>query len=314
MPFTLAHPAAVIPLYRKLGRFGVLSALVAGSMAPDMHYFLPFQFGHEATHSLLGMIWFCMPAGFILYLAFHLLLKRPVFSLLPDSMATRLAPFVSPCSLLPKVPWTGVIVSLSVGVVTHVLWDSLTHGAIFGTDFQQILLFTFAESPVSLLYALQIASSVAGLWLLTRWLLRWMSLAPPHKFATPSMTSARWRVGVLLCIFCLPALTAVTLNTDLSADVSALAILPQAAVTIVSTVAISLFVYSFAWHIGGFHYELFGQRAMMILPDIKFGKTSQRSISKVQPKTKATAFRNTAIDSFLRANARIHASSPGNRG
>ena len=35
MPFTFAHPAAVVPLLRPLGRYGVLSALVIGSIVPD---------------------------------------------------------------------------------------------------------------------------------------------------------------------------------------------------------------------------------------------------------------------------------------
>ncbi|MSQ59664.1 MAG: DUF4184 family protein [Betaproteobacteria bacterium] len=40
MPFTIAHPAAALPLLRPLRGFGVLSALVIGSMTPDFPYFL----------------------------------------------------------------------------------------------------------------------------------------------------------------------------------------------------------------------------------------------------------------------------------
>lgn len=41
MPFTLAHPAAAVPLRRRLGRYGTLSLLLIGSMARDLAYFLP---------------------------------------------------------------------------------------------------------------------------------------------------------------------------------------------------------------------------------------------------------------------------------
>jgi hypothetical protein len=248
MPFTLAHPAAAVPLYKKLGRFGVLSALVAGSIAPDMHYLLPFQIGHEETHSFFGLLWFCLPAGFCLYLAFHLLLKLPLFSLLPNCVAIRLVPFVSPRSLLPKVSWMGVIVSLYVGVITHVLWDLLTHGTVFGANFQQTILFSLEGYPVSLLYALQGANSIAGLWLLLRWVLHWLRLAPTHEVTVSTLTSGRWRVVVLLCIFCLPGLTAFMLNIGVSGNVRVLAMLPQAIVAVISTMAISLVIYSFAWH------------------------------------------------------------------
>ena len=51
MPFTGSHPAAVLPLMR----WGLMpSALVIGSMVPDLPYFLPVpDLGN--THSLIGL-------------------------------------------------------------------------------------------------------------------------------------------------------------------------------------------------------------------------------------------------------------------
>jgi hypothetical protein len=51
VPFTLAHPAAAVPLLRPLGRRGLLSALVIGSMAPDLWYFVPFDVTRADSHS-----------------------------------------------------------------------------------------------------------------------------------------------------------------------------------------------------------------------------------------------------------------------
>ncbi|OEV34905.1 hypothetical protein HS99_0034890 [Kitasatospora aureofaciens] len=63
MPFTLSHPAAVLPLLRAAGERGplVASALVAGSMAPDVPFFaeslLPGVYGRGGlTHA-----WWAVP-------------------------------------------------------------------------------------------------------------------------------------------------------------------------------------------------------------------------------------------------------------
>jgi hypothetical protein len=69
VPYPFAHPAAVLPL----ARFGVPSALVIGSVAPDLWYLLPF-IDRAQTHSLSGVLAFCLPAGLLLYLLFHFVL------------------------------------------------------------------------------------------------------------------------------------------------------------------------------------------------------------------------------------------------
>ena len=53
MPFTLSHPAAVIPLRR----WGIFSALIIGSIMPDSVYFLPFMDEHDRfAHTLPGIV------------------------------------------------------------------------------------------------------------------------------------------------------------------------------------------------------------------------------------------------------------------
>ena len=104
MPFTLAHPAAVLPLRRFLWFPG----LVAGAVAPDVGYYVPVL----PTHDLLG--------GFVA--AVVLLLVGRL--LLPSVMA------VAPEFVRVRVPRPGdfrqpVVRALSivVGVLTHLLWD-----------------------------------------------------------------------------------------------------------------------------------------------------------------------------------------------
>lgn len=121
MPFTLSHPAAILPLRRLLGRAAVLPALVIGSMAPDFPYFvLQGQFRAE-THTLPSVLWFSVPAGWIVFLAWRFALRPASLVVVPTAVASRLG---------PAGPWPaamGVTVSLAVGALTHVLWDGFTH-------------------------------------------------------------------------------------------------------------------------------------------------------------------------------------------
>lgn len=110
----------MLPLARPLGRFAVPSALAIGSIAPDLWYFVPLV-ERPDSHGLAGLAWFCLPAGLLLYVLFHFLLKQPLIALI----SPRLGVF-TPAGL-PAMPWHAVIVSLLVGALTHVAWDELTH-------------------------------------------------------------------------------------------------------------------------------------------------------------------------------------------
>jgi hypothetical protein len=120
MPYPIAHPAAVLPLARLMGRFAVPSALAIGSIAPDLWYLVP-SLERDDSHSLAGLAWFCVPVGLLVYLVFHLFLKQPLIALL----SARLRAFTP--ARLPDAPWITVLVSLVAGALTHLGWDELTH-------------------------------------------------------------------------------------------------------------------------------------------------------------------------------------------
>lgn len=120
MPYPFAHPAAVLPLVPLMGRFAVPSALVIGSIAPDLWHLAPVVDRADA-HSLPALLWFCLPAGLLAYVLFHLLLKEPLVALI----SPRLGAFA--CRGLPAAPWHAVVASLLVGALTHLIWDALTH-------------------------------------------------------------------------------------------------------------------------------------------------------------------------------------------
>ena len=200
MPFTLAHPAAVIPLARRLGRFAVPSALVIGSISPDLAYFLPVPISRGGSHSVAGLLWFCLPAGLVAYIVFHLVLERPLVSLLPARIARRLGSVLCPRRRLPAVPWTAVLVSLLVGAVTHVAWDSFTHPDAPGVQAVSLLhaqLFSIGPYPVFAYKVLQHCSTLVGTVCLALWVSSWLRQAPVHQVApTPSLSPGRRAIAI----------------------------------------------------------------------------------------------------------------------
>lgn len=131
MPLTFAHPAAVLPLMR--GPL-VPMALVAGALAPDMPYFLralripvsaqswwePFL-NATTTHDWPGVATVGLPLALVLYLALAFCVRPARWALPAGSSAKTARSERGPLWLV----W--VVLSLALGVLTHVVWDSFTH-------------------------------------------------------------------------------------------------------------------------------------------------------------------------------------------
>ncbi|MFF2194698.1 DUF4184 family protein [Streptomyces sp. NPDC058157] len=144
MPFTLSHAAAVLPAIRRTGRARgplVASALVLGSFAPDSLFFADSLVGGlmhygEFTHSLLGVITADAALTAVLA-ACWLLLREPLLALLPGSWRGRLHALVRGESWRGRPAAALVLrfyLSAVAGSLTHVVWDSFTHGDRWGTD------------------------------------------------------------------------------------------------------------------------------------------------------------------------------------
>lgn len=113
-----AHPAAVLPLQR-LGL--PLSALVVGSVAPDVPVYLPVGVDYQTTHSGWGIAVDVVIGLAVLWLWFALL-RDAVVDLTP-SLRTR-----APARARPdRRAWLLAPLALAIGAATHVLWDSATH-------------------------------------------------------------------------------------------------------------------------------------------------------------------------------------------
>jgi hypothetical protein len=130
---TFAHPAAVLPLFR--GPL-VPAALIVGSMSPDVPYFLratgisvsaqswyePF-FNATRTHTPGGALTVALAMALVVYLCLKAA-ERPVMTLLPDATGSRRADR-APTPVAVSSGW--VLLSLVIGIATHLVWDSFTH-------------------------------------------------------------------------------------------------------------------------------------------------------------------------------------------
>jgi hypothetical protein len=210
VPFTFSHPAAALPLRRLLGRFGCLSALAIGSTAPDLGFIVPVGLSRAQTHSVAGLLLFCVPAGLLAYLAFHHLFKTPLLRL----FSARLQEQLAVPAARPRAPWSAVLVSLLCGAVTHICWDAFTHPGtpvVNAIGLLRLPLGSFASDQVQVFNVLQQASSIAGLLLLAHWWRSWQRRA--LRVAAPGpLLPERARQAAVAAIVSLPLLYALGLT------------------------------------------------------------------------------------------------------
>jgi len=166
MPFTLSHPAIVLPFARQLARWRLLCAVIVGSMAPDFGRFLPWQPARFETHSADALLTFCLPVGLATYWVFQWLIKWPLIELLPPGAYARWRHSKGPADVKSTRQWLLAACGVLLGAVTHLIWDAFTHEGARG-----VRMFPTLEEPVVELgghrlagpHLLQDANSVVGL-------------------------------------------------------------------------------------------------------------------------------------------------------
>ncbi len=172
MPFTLSHPAAVLPLLRAAGERGplVASALVAGSMAPDVPFFAESLLPGVYRHGGVTHRWWAVPTVDVaiaaaLVTGWHGLLRGPLVALLPppwagaaEALTVRRADRGRPARA--DLGWFAA--SAAVGAASHVGWDAFTHHGRLGVRLCPVLERPLAGGP-PLYEVLQYGTSAVGL-------------------------------------------------------------------------------------------------------------------------------------------------------
>lgn len=132
MPFTFSHPAIVLPLTYFPRKWFSLTGLVIGSLTPDFEYFLRMKVQSNYSHTLSGVFWFDLPLGILLAFIFHDIVRNKLFYNLPTFLKSKFLEFKDfNWNKYFKKNWFVVIVSVIIGALSHIFWDSFTHDSGF---------------------------------------------------------------------------------------------------------------------------------------------------------------------------------------
>jgi hypothetical protein len=157
MPFTPSHIAAVLPF----GRVNALplAALAAGSMSPDLPYYLPaLGFLNRWTHTAVGFFSVDVLLGVALW-ALWRSAAAPLYDLSPAAVRERWDPPGWTTS------WWAVPLAVAVGAATHVGWDEFTHAGRYATTHLGLLAASYPGplGPLAGYRYAQYASGAIGL-------------------------------------------------------------------------------------------------------------------------------------------------------
>lgn len=199
MPFTLSHAAASLP-FRRLKP--VWPALVVGTFAPDLQYFMLLSDEDRSGHQFPNVVLFTLPIALLVLWLFERIVKLPAVALLPSALQRRLHDKTEPLSFSGWKQFTRIVLWICVGIGTHVGWDQFTHGySEFATRWE--LLRGVVPLPlghtIQFAHLLQHISTIGGMLVLAWWFVAWYRRTPP-ALGSEVEFSAGLRVAVLLTI------------------------------------------------------------------------------------------------------------------
>jgi hypothetical protein len=211
MPWTFAHPAAILPLRRLCPRLLSFAGLAIGSLMPDAGYYVGRYDIAFLAHQPRGIVLICLPLGLLLLVLLRHL-HAPVAALLPQPHRSALLALAQTPSLLSLRAVLVAAVSIVLGAFTHSVWDAFTHETGFAVQALPLLqqpLFQAQDRLVRVCNVLQHISTVVGLAFLTAHYLRFLRHAlrrAPHAAAVS--TGTEWRRYGLLAMLAAVALAA----------------------------------------------------------------------------------------------------------
>jgi Domain of unknown function (DUF4184) len=177
MPFTLAHPIAILPIWLGSRKQLHLPGLILGAMIPDWEYFLALRPSGTIGHTTLGILIQGIPASIGLLLLLRYGLAQPLLALLPPRYAVRFpSPDGQPFWRIGHL--ANLCLAITIGAFTHIVWDSFTHPTGWFVRHLPLLQTKFLFLPIYKI--LQYSGGIFGLLALLIWFVFWFQQAQPQ--------------------------------------------------------------------------------------------------------------------------------------
>lgn len=152
------------------------------------------------SHSFPGVFLFDLPVAFLFLWFFHRYVKEPLWSALPESMRSRID--LGPRTFSIRTPghFLLLVVSILLGIATHILWDAFTHTDYWPYRHFPLLHRTFFVpllGPRPLAAILQGVSSILGLLIIFVWWHFVSRSIPPRPITSTPVSARRTRLTML---------------------------------------------------------------------------------------------------------------------
>ncbi len=168
MPFTPAHTAIILPLFRS--KYFSATGLIVGAMAPDFEYFLKMSTDTKLGHTMPGLFYFDLPVSCLLAFVFHFIVKHNLITNLPECLQSRFYELYNfDFGKYFKQHYFIFICSVLIGASSHIFWDSFTHNDGYFVNvlsFYDGVIVPINGARYPLWYALQYTSTYIGLIIL----------------------------------------------------------------------------------------------------------------------------------------------------
>ncbi|MEN2400440.1 DUF4184 family protein [Flavobacterium sp. MC2016-06] len=128
MPFTFSHPAIILPLNYLPKKWFSLTGLIIGSLTPDFEYFIRMKVQSNYSHTFAGIFWFDLPLAILIAFLYHNIVRDNLSNNLPKFLRERI-------QIFNEFNWNSyfknntvvVLISILIGISSHLFWDSFTH-------------------------------------------------------------------------------------------------------------------------------------------------------------------------------------------
>ena len=208
MPFTPSHAVVALPFLRTPL---VPAAIAVGAMTPDLPLFVRVVVPRYSVTHDFAWLPLTVLIALALLLVWRCLLRPAIRELSPAWLAARLPRSWDEGS---RAAWKEtfpsargillLLVSLAIGVASHILWDLFTHQGRWGVSIIPALAAQWG--PLSGFKWLQHGSSIAGLAIISVWGVIWLARRAPQALDRVMPGWVRWAWWLSLPVLLLLAL------------------------------------------------------------------------------------------------------------